>query len=416
MSSQFGLGGISTISYHSELLSDNLTLADLTDVGLKQLYTNNLASIDNVSTPYWAALYKSIYEANAAIEGVSNSKKLTSSVKNRILGEAYFDRAFMYYYLVNLYGDVPLALTTDYKLTSVLKRSAAADVYNQIVNDLLQAKDYLDSQYLDFNLKNVTTERVRPNQMAAYALLARVQLQRKNYLAAEEAATKVIENKPTYNIVAPEQVFLKNSDETIWALQPVRAFLNTNQAQIFILPVTGPDFSYPVYLSNSLVNSFESNNDLRKSKWIGSVIVGSQTYYFSYKYKVPAIGTDIFEYDIVLRLAEQYLIRSEARAEQNKISDAQADLNIIRSRAGLANTVANNTSDLKAAILKERRVELFTEWGHRWIDIKRTGTIDQIMTQAAVVKGSTWESFKALFPIPYQEIVKDSQLTQNTGY
>jgi hypothetical protein len=70
------------------------------------------------------------------------------------------------------------------------------------------------------------------------------------------------------------------------------------------------------------------------------------------------------------------------------------------------------------AILTERQHELFTEWGHRWLDIKRLGKADEIMSGIAPLKGGTWQSYKQLFPIPVQDIQRNPSLKghQNPGY
>jgi len=117
-----------------------------------------------------------------------------------------------------------------------------------------------------------------------------------------------------------------------------------------------------------------------------------------------------------LRLAEQYLIRAEAMAQQNKIPEAAADLNVIRSRAGLPNTTAATQSAMLAAILQERKAELFTEWGHRWLDLKRTNTVDSVMSVVAPQKGGTWQSIQKYYPIPQSELNADPNLVQTPGY
>jgi hypothetical protein len=120
---------------------------------------------------------------------------------------------------------------------------------------------------------------------------------------------------------------------------------------------------------------------------------------------------------MVFRLAEQYLIRAEARAQQGNVSGSQSDLNAIRTRAGLPNTTANDKASLLTAIQHERQVEMFTEWGHRWFDLKRTGTIDAVMSVIAPAKGGgAWNSNKALLPLPLGDLQADQNLTQNPGY
>jgi len=112
-------------------------------------------------------------------------------------------------------------------------------------------------------------------------------------------------------------------------------------------------------------------------------------------------------------LAEQYLIRAEARTNLGNINGAQEDLNIIRNRAGLDNTTASTPSELLIAILKERYVELFTEHGHRWFDLKRMGFADDILSPIK----EHWQTTDILLPIPETELQMNSNLKpQNSGY
>jgi hypothetical protein len=117
----------------------------------------------------------------------------------------------------------------------------------------------------------------------------------------------------------------------------------------------------------------------------------------------------------MLRLGEQYLIRAEARAHSNDINGATADINMIRARAGLSAISPADQASLLIAIEKERRVELFTESGHRWFDLKRTNRADAIL---APIKGNDWQSTDQLFPIPASEFLLDPGLRghQNPGY
>jgi hypothetical protein len=93
--------------------------------------------------------------------------------------------------------------------------------------------------------------------------------------------------------------------------------------------------------------------------------------------------------------------------------DAQLDLNIVRTRAGLPNTIANDKNSLLSAIEHERQVELFAEWGHRWFDLKRTGRADAIL---GIEKAPNWQFTDALYPIPFSELQFNPTLTQNPGY
>jgi hypothetical protein len=139
--------------------------------------------------------------------------------------------------------------------------------------------------------------------------------------------------------------------------------------------------------------------------------------FFPNKYKYKTAPGSTIEYSMILRLAEQYLIRAEARVQQNKLSDAIADLNTIRSRAGLGSIDVNSTKDqILTAILHERQVELFTE-AQRWFDLKRFGLIDSVMTVVTPQKGgSKWDTNQQYYPIPLTDIQNDNNIVQNQGY
>ena len=164
-----------------------------------------------------------------------------------------------------------------------------------------------------------------------------------------------------------------------------------------------------------LVKVFEAN-DQRFVNWVDSVSANGITYYYSYKYKQGLGSASTVENDIVLRLGEQYLILAEAYANTGDLTNAAKYLNMIRNRVGLPNTTAATQSDMLTAILHERQVELFTEWGHRWLDLKRTNTINAVMSVVCPLKGTTWNTDWQLYPIPANDLQADVNLVQNPGY
>jgi hypothetical protein len=417
----FATEGFTSLSLFPSLSADELSLYDVTNPNYSGYYLNALASTSVVGTAdYWKTIYQFVYLANDAVEGVGSSTTLTPAVKQQLLGEALFVRAFCYFYLVNLYGDVPLALSTDWEINAALSRSPKEQVYAQIIADLQQAEEFLSANYLQADVLLTSPERVRPTKWAAAALLARVYLYQGKWAEAEEQSSLVINNSSLFALTALNDVFLKNSNETIWQLQAVGTGTdaNTGEGKLFILPETGPGGIYPVYLDSAFVNSFEFG-DQRAVNWVGNVPPtppGTITYYYPFKYKIGAVETSAEEYCMVLRLAEQYLIRAEARAQQNNIGGAQEDINIIRTRSGLGNTPASDHDALLAAIMQERRFELFTEWGHRWFDLKRMGMIDSVMETKTALKGGEWNTTDQLYPIPLDQLEKAPQLTQNAGY
>jgi hypothetical protein len=410
------------ISFATELSADNLTLFYKDNVRMLAFYENKLLAAGTPSgVSFWDRGYEFIYRVNAAIEGITASNSLKPAVKQQLLGECRFFRAFFYFYLVNLYGDVPLVLSSDYTQNALLPRTALATVYNQVLADLLEAKQLLNDQYVAIDMVSAGTERLRVNKSAAIAMLARVYLYLGEYAKAEAEANTVINNSLYTLLTDLNTVFLKNSKESIWSLQPVQsATQNTWEGKVFLLTSAGPNGSRPVYLSDNLVATYAAN-DKRLSSWMSSVTVSAKTYYYPAKYKAGSSVTTIVEYDMVLRLAEQYLIRAEARAQQENLTGtngAVADLNKIRNRAGLADTAIATKQAMLNAIMVERRKELFTEWGHRWLDLKRTGNIDAVMQSYAPVKSTTWESYKSLYPIAQKQIDLNPAMAgqQNPNY
>jgi hypothetical protein len=412
-------GILTSISLFGGLSSDELSLYPAsTNTTLISYYKNALTNSSTGSSDFWLNTYPIIYNANSAIEGLSNST-IDINVKKQLLGEARFMRAFCYFYLVNLYGDLPLVLGTDYKINSSLGRQSVNDIWIQIVTDLKYAKENLSGDYLNSSLKGVTDERIRPTKWAASALLARSYLYTSNYQEASNESNVVINNVDLYNLPSLDNVFLKNSSEAIWQLQPVTTGWNTPDARLFNLPATGPSETFPVYLSQQQIQSFE-NGDNRRIMWVNERTVGTKTYSYSNKYKSSKLNNPVTEYSTVIRLAELYLIRAESRAHLGIIegtNSAISDINMIRNRSGLENYAGQ--TDLKSilsAILHERQVELFTEWGHRWLDIKRTSEVNTIMPDVTGAKGGTWDSRWVLYPIPLNQLLISPNVKQNQGY
>jgi len=386
----------------------------------KDLYANTLnAATDGGSISTWPVTYNYIYEENAVLEGIGKSDLLSPAVKQQLTGEAVFLRTFWYFYLTNLYGDVPLITTTDYKINTALPRAPQQQVYQRIIADLKNAENLLNSDYVDASDTVITSERVRPTKWAATALLARTYLYSKNYDSAESRATVVI-NNPIFQIASLDDVFFMNSSEAIWQLMPLSTAFAATEGLYFILntsPATGNNNSSTI--STQLMGTFEAG-DNRKTHWIGSYTKNGSTYFFPNKYKDGSASRTLREYSMILRLAEQYLIRAEARARQGNISGtggALADLNVIRHRAGLLDYSGSmDQASVIAAIQHERQVELFAE-AHRWFDLKRTGTVDAVMSLVTPMKkGNTWSSYQQFYPIPITDVQNSLTLTQTPGY
>lgn len=362
---------------------------------------NSLTVSDNYNNLLWGYGYEEIYAINSAIEGLSTSS-INAASKNQLLGECYTLRAFCYFYLTNLYGDIPLILTTDLSENRIKGRNTQAEIYVQILQDLTNAQSLLTADY-----PSGSNFRVRINRAAATALLARVYLYQKNYTEAERQASTVIDD-PNYSLSALNETFKNSSNETIFQLF---TFYGYNQFGYHVIP-NGASPEYVTYSNLDL--SFETG-DSRKSEWLGTGQAAGEILYYPTKYQLNGISTNGNEYTVVFRLAEQYLIRAEARAHLGKFTgteSASSDLNVIRDRADLGPISVGNLAQASLAIENERYHELFFEFGHRWLDLKRTGRATAVLS----AQKPTWTNKALLYPIPSQQIALVPGMTQNPGY
>ncbi|WP_185937469.1 RagB/SusD family nutrient uptake outer membrane protein [Chitinophaga polysaccharea] len=366
---------------------------------LDEFKTNTITVSSGYVNNTWNYAYAVIFAANSAIEGLNASTGVSAGLKQQLLGECYFMRAFIYFYLTNLYGDVPMVTSTVNSVNLTLPRAPQADIYQMIISDLKIAQGNLADAY-------PSAQRARVNKAAAAALLSRVYLYTKDYANAEAQATAVISNG-SYKLESLDSTFLNTSNEVIW--QRFTFYGYTVFGLNFVPSGTSPNYVlYP-----SLAASFEPG-DARMDKWAKPLPVGGVSYYYPYKYKLRN-ATAGNEYNVLLRLAEQYLIRAEARAQLGKITGAGSaaeDLDMVRKRAGLQGTTATGQSAMLLAIENERAHELFAELGHRWFDLKRTNRATAVLGP----QKPTWKPTAVLFPVPANQILYNKNLTQNEGY
>lgn len=366
-------------------------------------YNNSLLAVNTDVKNLWNNAYKQLYSANAVIKGVSMAVNLPEAERNQLRGEALFVRAMLHFYLSQLYGNVPYVTTTDYEINSKVPRNTVAEVYTFAAEDLENAIVLLDADYK-------TEGRVRPNKFVAYALLARIKLYAGAWDEASNAASAVLNETGIYTLETElDKVFLSSSSSTLWQFMPKNAGGNTAEGNTFIFNSGPPTLSA---LGDELLMAFEAG-DLRKELWTRTITNANGSWTHAYKYKQRSATGSSVENSIVFRLSEVYLVRAEARARAGELIGAKEDLNIIRNNAGLGDTDATTQEEIIAALLHERRVELFTEFGHRFFDLKRFGKADVVLH--AVKTG--WEVTDVLFPLPQVEIdLNPALLPQNSGY
>jgi starch-binding outer membrane protein, SusD/RagB family len=414
MSSQpyFTNAGISLLS---SLSGDDMKVLETTNEFNEQLAleANSISQNNSLIKKYcWQPGYRYIYVANSILEGLAASKGVTSAMKNQLRAEALFVRAFSTFYLTNLFGSIPLPATTELAKNMHISRSSSEDAYRTIVADLLEAKQ-LFSVRRDFSFIGDQYPRSRASYWSATALLARVYLYQEKWQEAELQAAEVLEQPLFFRIYEDlDSVFLAlprdTSQEVIWQLLPIGRSGSVD-AELFV-PEAGKKPA--VYLTESFLSSIESN-DQRATHWIGAETVSDTVYRFSNKYAPPFGGE---KFHVELRLAEVLLIRAEARARQGNLLGAIDDVDILRNRAGLT-TFKGQSLDRDALLQKiaqERRVELFAEGGHRWLDLKRT---HQASLTLPLIDYKKWEDTDELYPVPQSEILNNPNLgPQNRGY
>lgn len=373
-----------------------------------EVFSNNAITPEHTAlfNSLWNPAYSFIYHANLIIEEVHDNSALSPSVRDMLEGEALFIRVFFYLQLTELFENIPLILTTDYMDNTLQGQVSKAVVYEQLVSDLIIAMELLKEDY-------PVEGRSRANKLAVKGLLARTYLYSGQYEFARLTAEEVI-NEPQYTLEDDlSVVFLANSREVIWQLRPVMPNFNAPEGNTFL---PNNDTSMPLYvLTDALLDAFDEG-DNRKSAWIGVNNVNSEDYFYPMKYQIK-LGMPVMEYNVMLRLAEQYLIRAEAKAFLGDFEGCLNDINSVRNRAGLQSYTKEDISptvdDMLTIVLEERRVELFCEKGHRWFDLKRTGRADAAL---GALKGDYWRSTAINYPIPASELLKNYLLVQNEGY
>ncbi|WP_423148491.1 RagB/SusD family nutrient uptake outer membrane protein [Rubrolithibacter danxiaensis] len=389
----------------------------------------------------WTQLYNAIAKANLVLEKVPAIKDPNLDARReQILGEAAFLRAYHYYQLVNLFGGVPLITapvsSTEPSATNI-PRSTEEEVYNQIVTDLLFARDRLPDTYPGGSAES----KARATKGAANAMLAKAFAQRpaKDYNKVLEYCNAVISSPAGYELLQNfDQLWdgtHYNNAESIMEVQ-FDGVTEGNFGPSLLLPPSKVGHTWRKFVvpSHDLINAFDAAGDVERkdatflfesAPWVdeywgnkvGSVIP------FAYKWRSAPSWAGSSNRQYLIRLADIILLKAEALNELDKpISEVKPVLDEIRSRAGLPGTTAADKTQMRAAILNERRLELAQE-AHRWEDLKRYGVAVQVMNNLNEIdlRTNTKTDYNAtatdlLFPLPQQELNRNKNLTQNPGY
>ena len=365
----------------------------------------NDISTSNITEDAWESSYLGISRANIVLNRIENID-MDASLKSRLKGEALFLRSFYYYNLAVLFGNIPLIIneTTSVAEGNEHRQVTAAEVYNQIVTDLIDAEAGLPAK--------ASATNGRATKGAAATLLAKVYLTKGEASNAETALRRVL----TYGYTLVNDYSLlwgvenEYNSESIFEVDFQGGLSNqgnqfTNQFHgILSQAVTSGHRNIP---EQDLIDAYETG-DLRFAASIDGVVNGVNT-----GYTIKFGTTNSYNDDDapnnwpVFRYADVLLMLAEAIGESD---EAYGFINQVRNRAGLAPIDATTPGTFVDKLLHERRVELAFE-NHRWPDLLRMNKAESVMTaQGKNING------KFLYAIPQREIDLNSNFSQNSGY
>lgn len=377
-------------------------------------YVTSAGNLENRNL--WFQLYQTVNHANNLIADVPSLSDASDAVKDEILGQAYFIRALAYFDLTRTFGGVPgvagtlgvpLVLEPSRQIdeNSFPSRATIAASYAQVDADLTQAASLLSG----FSTPG------RVSEPAVIALQARLALYLEDFTTAEDLATDVIDDYSFELVENFADIFTnENTSEAIFELQYNTTDGNGIRGWYFPSSRGGRG---DIALHTDYANMVLARGADERGELIGfDANVGV---YYPTKYAKSG-GDDNIQ---ILRLAEMYLNRAEARARKTPMDlpGALADLNEIRNRAGLADTTGTGVDELQEvlnAIELERGIEFMME-GHRWYDLVRTGRAITVLTNVDRENSnpvSLADPDRMVFPIPSRDIDANPNLDQNDAW
>jgi hypothetical protein len=404
-------------------------------------YSPLMTAQNDVVQNFWVVCYRGIANANTAIKYVQKSS-VSDAVKNKAIGEAKFLRGLFYFYLVQLYGGVPLPTEADNPEADArggYPRSSVDDVYALIISDLQFAVNNLDAK----TGGNVG----KANKEAAMGLLGKVYLTRKDYSNAKATLQPLLSSTTVGLMTNYADLFVEaneNNKESLFEVQFSNENDNTSnlaqnlgcwQINDTKLPGSGGHVIIP---TDYYFNSFEAG-DKRKDASFRWIFYDKDGNPVDYSWWSDVGKPHMKKFDITkdvsvsssyssrnlyyLRLADVILMYAEAQNELGETGGAMQQLNMIRNRAGLENYETVHSSvptqdQLRKELMLERMRELGFE-GWRWFDLKRTGTLLAEVKAHNPDATPNMQEKHLFYPIPAREFENNAALQpsdQNPGY
>ncbi|WP_028297388.1 RagB/SusD family nutrient uptake outer membrane protein [Olivibacter sitiensis] len=363
---------------------------------IQEFINHNVRAENATISSTWVGIYETINRANNVIAKVADldAGAIGDSERSRILGEAYFIRGLTYFDLARVWGGVPLITSPTLNVDDNrgIPRSTQEQTYQQAISDWDIAEGLLSE----------TTNRYQATRKTVWALKARYFLYRQDWQQALDYASRLIADVQNYELLAPYTAFFVNNvvgtRESVFEIYYNANELNPHRNQWQPQERGGTRQWAPNDTFVALVN----NPEVGGSRSALVALDNQGRWYGNLYYRSPATDPTY-----VIRIAELYLIRAEAKANLGDSNGALTDLNEVRNRAGLADSQAEGQDAILLAIENERRLEFGLE-AHRWFDLVRTG-------RAKAVLGITDDN-RLLLPLPAEQLLLDDALEQNPGY
>ena len=425
-----GLFNSSTNIYFGDLTTDNAEIQwSSPSISEMQMDQNAVNSTNAYVSAAWNNCLVTISRCNTILGRIDNVN-FDQTQKNRIKGETLFIRSFAYFYMVRIFGNVPINddefSSPEDIMAADLTLKPKEEVYIKIVADLKTAEGFLPAA--------VNTDKSRASRGSVKTLLGKVYLTQLDYTNAAAKLKEVIDGTQYAPLALSYSTLFSqgnlNQRESIFEIQFVAGrSMGNNFSYLFTPAIT----SMAIFLNNqqgagrivptlNMINSYEAN-DIRKTASVNDSVLlinGTKTYNrYGLKF-VDLKATDVTDGSVnffVLRYADVLLMYAEALNELNQTTNAFQYINIVRTRAGLPGLAGLSKDDLRLALERERRVEFLHE-GHRWFDLARTGRLKTVMNAYYTALGQTFriEDYELIYPIPQNEIDLNPAVKQNPGY
>lgn len=363
-----------SIDHMTDNVTEDPTASSLRKMGSKTTYTwqreieidengNNAGGLINRS---WEKMYEDIAIMNYVLEQSDDALGAQGDI-NYIKGEAYFIRALSYFNLLNLYGqpfdpasantDLGVPLRDNIGVESTYNRNTVAECYAFIEEDLNQAMTHIADS-------NGPVSVWHPGLTACELLMSRVKLYQEKWDEAATYAGSVIQNANLSKISTDLPFVRAENPEILYSYYTVSPLF-----RLFDYGTTLGEQAYRA--APELVNSYV-DGDIRREAFFHAIDDGSgRNYYRTKKYQVDLYTTLGFAN---LRVAEAYLNRAEAYAQQGDVANAVNDIKTLHA-SRFTNTASvtypSSQEEVLVFVLEERRRELCFEDHHRWFDLRR---------------------------------------------